>query len=110
MIFGVWLNRAGKPYPVALFNIHKLVALGVFFLGGVQLSGSASISVMSAGVLAILTLSGLCILALLVSGAMLSAGKLDARQMRTTHTAAATLLTGVLIISVLAARWHRLQL
>jgi hypothetical protein len=25
---GFWLSRAGKPYPVLVFTIHKLIALG----------------------------------------------------------------------------------
>jgi hypothetical protein len=91
LAFGVWLYRAGRPYPGALFNVHKLLALVVVVLGGIPMWRGAGAS---AAAMAVLVVSGLSVAALFVSGALMSAGKLDPRAMRFTHSLAAILLTG----------------
>ena len=36
LISGLWLSRAGKPLNVAIFNIHKLIALAAVVLAVIQ--------------------------------------------------------------------------
>jgi len=32
---GFWLSKKNKPYPVILFNIHKIISLACFILGSI---------------------------------------------------------------------------
>jgi len=101
LILGVGLYRTGRPYPGALFNVHKLVALGVVVLGAVIARRSGVFSGMSGEELITVILVIVSTLALFVSGAMQSAGKLGARRMRMVHSVAAVLLSGVLAMAFL---------
>jgi hypothetical protein len=38
--FGLWLSRTGKPYNGVLFNIHKLIALGVVIFTVMQVNNA----------------------------------------------------------------------
>lgn len=83
LVFGFGLSHAGKPYNGLLFNIHKLMALaGVVFLG-VQFS--KTLHVPNGLAIALLIFSALCVIALFVSGALMSAGKLEYSLMLTLH-------------------------
>ncbi|CAG0936540.1 hypothetical protein TFLX_05421 [Thermoflexales bacterium] len=76
-VFGIGLSNSGKPYNSALFNIHKLIALGVVIFTAVtvyHLRGDVEIRTLVLGAIAI---TGLLFLALFVSGALLSIGKPD---------------------------------
>lgn len=94
---GFWLSSLGKPYHGLLFNVHKLAALGAVILGVVQISrvlrgGTAPTAVL----IGMLVLAAVCVLALFVSGALMSAGKLDYALMLTVHRVA----TPVLVVSL----------
>ncbi len=90
---GIWLSRVGKPYNGLLFNIHKLVALGTVIVALVTLySFSASVS-MTALPLGALVLTGLLVVILFVSGALLSLGKLDYALTKMVHIVALPLVT-----------------
>ncbi len=73
--FGFWLSRSGKPYNQALFTIHKLAALGAVILLAItiykvhQLTPLGSVQIIAVAVTAIF------ILAMFVTGALLSAMK-----------------------------------
>jgi hypothetical protein len=77
VLFGFWLSRLGKPYHGALFNIHKLIALGAVILAVMRLSNLAKEMNLQVFVIALLVVAGLCVLALFASGAFMSAGKFD---------------------------------
>ncbi len=106
LAFGLWLSHAGKPYNSALFNIHKLVALGAV------VSAAISIDHLRAGVditalaLGIIVLTGLFILGLFISGALLSIGKPDHVAILIVHRVAPLLVTvsGATAIYLLAWR------
>ena len=90
LVFGFWLSHAGKPYPGILFNVHKLIALA-----GVVLTGMQFYKMLHTfdGLLAVLlVLLALCVIALFVSGALMSAGKLDYALMLTIHRVAPLVL------------------
>ncbi|NPV87248.1 MAG: hypothetical protein HPY45_14715 [Anaerolineae bacterium] len=72
---GVWLSRVGKPYNAALFNLHKLIALAALVLTVLQAVRLAKAA--PALVIALLAVAALCALGLFISGALMSAGKLD---------------------------------
>ena len=86
LAFGVWLSHVGKPYNGLLFNIHKLIALACVVLLGVQLS--KMLQAPDGQMVVLLVVSALCVIALFVTGAMMSAGKLDYALMLTIHRVA----------------------
>ena len=90
LAFGFWLSKVGKPYNGALFNIHKLIALGVVVFAVIQISKT---SVPDSPLLVVaLVAVGLCVLALFASGALLSIGKLDYALTLTVHRVALAVL------------------
>lgn len=91
LAFGFWLSHIGKPYNGLLFNIHKLIALGSVILAGIQIFKTPH----SPGglLIALLIIAALCVMALFVSGALMSAGKLDYALMLTVHRVAPVILT-----------------
>ncbi len=83
LVFGFWLSKVGKPYNGALFNIHKLIALGAVVFAVIQISktGVADSPLLVVAFVVI----GLCIVALFASGALMSIGKLDYTLTLTIH-------------------------
>ncbi len=77
LAFGFWLSRSGRPYNGLLFNIHKLTALAAVIVTTVQFVRIFKGADLSALPITLLALAALCIVALFVSGALMSAGKLD---------------------------------
>lgn len=84
--FGFWLSHVGKPYHGILFNVHKLMALGGVVLAGIQLSKTLDAPAWQ--LMAWLVVSALCVMALFISGALMSAGKLDYAWMLAIHRVA----------------------
>jgi len=88
LAFGFWLSRSGRPYNGLLFNIHKLTALAAVIVTVVQLVRIFKGADMLALSIALLALAALCVVALFVSGALMSAGKLDHDLLHTIHRVA----------------------
>lgn len=86
--FGLWLSRKGKPYNGALFNVHKLLALAAVIVTGIQIYNFFTAPSVQTWVYFLLALSGLGIVALFVTGALMSAGKSDYVLMRNSHRVA----------------------
>ena len=97
VVFGFWLSHAGKPYNGLLFNIHKLVALGCVVLAAIQFSKTLHASAWQ--LVVVLAVAALCVVALFVSGALMSAGKLDYVLMLSIHRVAPVVLGIALIWS-----------
>mgnify|MGYP000471753022 CR=1 FL=1 len=85
LAFGFWLSRSGKPYNGLLFNLHKLVALAAVIVAVVQLAGILKGADLPALSIALLALAALGVVSLFVSGALMSAGKLDHALLHTIH-------------------------
>lgn len=96
--FGFWLSRLGKPYNGILFNVHKLIALAVVLLAGIQISKMTDLA--ASPLFIVLIVVGLCVVALFASGALMSIGKLDHNVMLTVHRVG--LVLAVLAIGVTA--------
>jgi phosphoglycerol transferase MdoB-like AlkP superfamily enzyme len=88
--FGFWLSRLGKPYNGILFNVHKLIALAVVVLAGIQISKMTDLA--ASPLLIVLIVVGLCVVALFASGALMSIGKLDYTLTLTIHRVALAVL------------------
>lgn len=85
LVFGFWLSRAGRPYNGILFNIHKLIALGAVVTAVIQFTkmpGTIDLLTLATGLLVV---TGLCVVALFASGALMSAGKMDYALLLTLH-------------------------
>ena len=82
---GVWLSRTGKPYSSALFNLHKLIAVGAIVLTVItinNLRAGVEIRTMAVGAMIV---AGLLFLFLIATGGMLSIGKPDLAAILTVH-------------------------
>jgi hypothetical protein len=71
---GIWLSKLGKPYHGALFNVHKLIALGSVIFIGVFLYNLLKVTEVDGVLLTLVIVSIVSILVLFISGALLSAG------------------------------------
>lgn len=74
-IFGYWLSRSGKPYNQVLFTAHKLIALGLLIYLAVTVYGVHRVTPFTPGQVLLLVLTGVCFLALFISGALVSLDK-----------------------------------
>ncbi len=90
---GVWQSHAGKPYNSLLFTIHKLVALGAVISTAVALYHLRTGVDMTALAFGAIVLTGLLILGLFISGALLSIGKPDHVAILMVHRVAPLLVT-----------------
>jgi hypothetical protein len=93
LAFGFWLSSSGKPYNGLLFNIHKLIALGLVILSSIQIYRVLRVDEIQPLLILIIVLAVLCAAALFVSGALLSSGTPFESPMLTIHRIAPVLLT-----------------
>jgi hypothetical protein len=72
---GAWLSRSGKPLNTGIFTLHKLLALGAVVVTALRtysvLQGADPQTILSA----LIILIGLAVVALFVTGALMSANK-----------------------------------
>lgn len=89
---GMLLKKAGKPYPIALFTIHKLTALAFAVYTVVNLTGLLKNVHTSGLIWGMLVVAGLCVIALFSTGAILSFEKPATQMIFVIHKAAPALL------------------
>jgi hypothetical protein len=85
---GVWLSHLGKPYNAAVFNVHKLIALGAVVATALQTYRAVQGASRPALAIALILLAGLCVVALFVTGALMSLGKPAHDRLLTLHRVA----------------------
>jgi hypothetical protein len=98
LAFGFWLSRLGKPYNNMLFNVHKLIALGTVIVLVVQLFKMLQTADSLVMVIALLGVAALCVMALFISGMLMSLGKLAYSLTLTIHRIASGLLMVVMAV------------
>lgn len=91
-VFGLWLSRLGKPYNGLLFNVHKLIALGAVIAIALQVNKALKGAAQPPLLFIMIALAAICVIALFVSGAMMSAEKLSYAAMLAIHRIAPFLL------------------
>jgi hypothetical protein len=74
LVFGFWLSFSGKPYNGILFNIHKLIALAAVIVTAIQVYGALRTAQVQFLLIAAIVLTGLCVVALFATGALMSIG------------------------------------
>ncbi len=99
LAFGVWVSQGGKPYNGILFNVHKLIALGAVIVTALQISKALQNAELHSALIALIVVTGLCVVALFATGALMSADKLNYVVMLTVHRIAPL----VAVIAMVAA-------
>ncbi len=100
LLFGFWLSHTGKPYNGILFNFHKLLALGSVVFACIQ--SYKNLQALSWLLIILLAVIALSIIALFISGALMSAEKLDYNLMLIIHRMASAVLVFCCIMALLA--------
>jgi hypothetical protein len=97
---GIWLSRSGKPLNTAIFTVHKLIALAAVVAAAIQTYDMLKGAEISAILLVLIILIGLCVVALFASGALMSANKPAYNRLLTIHKIApiAALIAGAAAI------------
>ena len=105
ILFGLWVSKAGKPYNGILFNIHKLTALAAVIIVIVRLVSSHKSVEIQASIVLLLILAGMCVLALFISGAIMSIGSSSQPILLIIHKSAIILaiITVILLTYLLTA-------
>ncbi len=102
--FGFWLSRLGKPYHGLLFNVHKLIALAAVILAGLAVYQALKGMDVATLILLLLVLAALSVIALFISGALMSAGKGEYRVMKLVHNVSPFVLVIVMGTAVYLLR------
>ena len=106
IVSGIWLSNSGKPLNTLIFNIHKLIALGsVIFIAIVIRNLLKNVAINNV-ILILIIVTGLFVLVLFVSGALLSFGKPVNNINLTIHavTPIPAVITTAMIIYLLLSR------
>lgn len=82
---GFWLSHSGKPLNSVIFTIHKLIALATVVFTVSLIYGLLKTIDPKIAVLTLMVVSGLLVVALFVTGALLSTGKPANNLVLTTH-------------------------
>jgi len=90
---GIWLSHTGKPINVAILTIHKLIALAMVVSAGLTVHRLSKGADLPATALMAVGITGLCLLSLVGSGALLSIGKLAHPTVLSTHQVMAILVS-----------------
>ena len=101
MIFGFLLSKNGKPYNDILFTIHKVVALAMIIYSYLYIKQFKSIIRNDFWLVLFLIIIVICILALFVTGALLSIGKVDYVMLKRLHLPIALLMSTTVISFIL---------
>jgi hypothetical protein len=75
LVSGVWLSRSGKPLNTGIFTVHKLIALGAVVATAIQTYNALTSAEAQAILIALIIVIGLCVVALFLTGALMSANK-----------------------------------
>jgi len=106
IVTGIWLSNSGKPLNSLILNIHKLIALGSVIFIMIVIRNLLKNAGSSQVLLSLIIMTGLFVLALFVSGALLSFGKPVNNIILTIHavTPIPAVITTAMIIYLLLSR------
>lgn len=75
IVSGVWLSNSGKPLNTIIFTLHKLIALAAVIFTAIVIHNLLNIVGVENVILILIMVTGLFVLTLFLSGALLSLGK-----------------------------------
>jgi len=106
IITGIWLSNSGKPLNTTIFTIHKLIALGSVIFLAIIIRNLLKNAEINNVILILIIVAGFSVLALFVSGALLSLGKPVNNIILTIHslTPILTVITTAMTIYLLVSR------
>jgi hypothetical protein len=85
---GVWLSRSGKPLNSAIITVHKLIALGALIATAIQTYHALKGAQIQAGLIVLLVVAAVSVVALFVTGALMSMDKPAYGMLLTIHNIA----------------------
>ena len=91
LVSGLWLSNSGKPLNNIIFTIHKLVALAVVVTSIIQMYKLLKGSDIQSLIWALIVFTGLCVVALFATGALMSLEKMNYTVLLTIHRVAPVL-------------------
>jgi hypothetical protein len=88
LAFGVWIHVSGKPYNNTLFTVHKLSGIATAVFCALFIIRALKIISPTGMIVIVIAVAALSILALAVSGALMSAKSAPPFPLNTIHTIA----------------------
>ncbi|KUK71601.1 MAG: hypothetical protein XD91_1813 [Clostridiales bacterium 38_11] len=76
VIVGFWLINSGKPYNTGIFTVHKLIALATVILTGILIANLLKGIKFDIFIIILIIMGIISVLALFISGALLSVGNI----------------------------------
>jgi hypothetical protein len=106
LVSGFWLSRSGKPLNTGIFTVHKLIALGAVVATAIQTYNALKSAETQTSLIALIIVIGLCVVALFLTGALMSANKPAYDMLLTIHKVSAVLalIFGAATIYLLTGR------
>lgn len=103
---GIGTSHHGKPYPDILFFFHKLLSLSLTVYTLLFIIGLLRMERVEVPLVVLLVVGGISILALFISGALLSIGRISYDQANTIHSFASILMIVTIGIFLMLMIWR----
>ena len=97
---GIWLSRVGRPLNVFIFTVHKLIALAAVIFTTMQIYNIFKSGEVQSIITALIVIAGLCVLALFVSGAIMSIGLKAYDLLLNIHKASVFLMAASMVLMI----------
>lgn len=72
---GIWLSRTGKPYSMAIFNLHKLIALGAIVFLALSINAIRPVTTFETTQIIAIVVTAACFLVTIISGGLIAIDK-----------------------------------
>ena len=106
VVTGIVTSNRGKPYPNLLFWFHELLAFSLTFYTLFFIIGLLRMASVELALILLLLVGGLSIVALFVSGALISMGRISQDLASTIHSIASILMIVTIGIFLLMMIWR----
>ena len=97
---GLWLSRTGKPLNIVIFTVHKLIALASVIFTGMAIYNLIKNIQIQFLIAALIVVVALCVLALFVTGALMSRDKPLNDNLLTVHKVAPFLVVISIVVTL----------
>jgi len=92
---GIWLHHTGKPFNIIIFTLHKFAAIATTVLVVILIVNLVKKVEINHIIFVLIVLDGLAFLALYITSALLSIGKLTGNIILITHNIATILALSI---------------
>jgi hypothetical protein len=82
---GYWLSRSGKPYPMIIFTLHKLISLGALIFLSAMVYKIYQTTPLPTVQVIVIVVTGICFLIMMITGGLLSIEKSMPAVIHKTH-------------------------